>query len=45
VAPHRNTNTYQEFFDIQWKKWVLAVQREGLTQNTVFEQPVRWGVR
>jgi len=45
VAPHRNTNAYEEFFDVQWRKWALAVQREGLTQNTVFEQPVRWSAR
>src|SRR5262249_54057603 len=42
VAPHKNTNTYQDFYDLKWKKWVVVVRRKGLTQNVVFEQPVRW---
>lgn len=40
VSPHRYTNTYGEFFDVKWKRWAVAVQRSGLIQNTVFEQPV-----
>lgn len=40
VSPHRHTNTYSEFFDVQWKRWAVAVQREGLIQNAVFEHPV-----
>jgi hypothetical protein len=44
VTPHQNTNSYQEFFDVQWKKWAITVQREGLSQSTVFEQPVSWSV-
>jgi ABC-type polysaccharide/polyol phosphate transport system ATPase subunit len=35
-------NTYAEFFDLQWKRWMFAVQREDLTQNVVLEQPVNW---
>ena len=42
VAPHKNTNSYQEFYNVKWKKWAVVVQRKGLTQNVVFEQPVRW---
>jgi lipopolysaccharide transport system ATP-binding protein len=41
AAPHQNTNSYDEFFDIKWKRWSVSVQREGLTQSTVFEQPIR----
>ncbi|MHC4115118.1 MAG: Wzt carbohydrate-binding domain-containing protein, partial [Planctomycetota bacterium] len=40
VAPHKNTNTYDEYFDVKWKRWAIAVQRKGLMQLTVFEQPV-----
>lgn len=40
VSPHRHTNTYGEFFDVQWKRWAVAVQRDGLIQNAVFEHPV-----
>lgn len=40
VSPHTNTNTYAEFYDVKWKRWAVAVQREGLIQTTVFEQPV-----
>lgn len=40
VSAHRHTNTYGEFFDVQWKRWAVAVQRDGLIQNAVFEHPV-----
>lgn len=42
VSPGRKTNTYEEFFDLKWKRWALAVQRQGLTQYVVFEQPAMW---
>jgi lipopolysaccharide transport system ATP-binding protein len=46
VSPHRHTNTYAQFFDVQWKRWAVSVQREGLMQATVFEQPVSsWRLR
>lgn len=40
VSPHAHTNTYNEFYDVQWKRWAVAVQREGMIQTTVFEQPI-----
>lgn len=40
ISPHRNTNRYSEFYDVQWKRWAVSVQRPGLIQSTVFEQPV-----
>ncbi len=40
VAPDRNTNTYDEFYDIKWKRWAVSVQREGLAQSVGLEQPV-----
>jgi len=36
----RNTQSYAEFYALQWKRWVVAVQREGLSQSVVFEQPI-----
>lgn len=42
VSPHANTNTYEEFFDVKWKEWAFSVQRDGLVQRTVFEQPVSY---
>lgn len=42
VSPGAHTNTYEEFFDLKWKNWIVLVQREGLTQNVVFEQPCTW---
>lgn len=45
VSPGRHTNTYAEFYDLKWKRWAVAVQRPGLSQNVVFEQPVDWEVR
>lgn len=44
IAPHESTNTYDEFFDLKWERWVFSVQRQGLTQNVVFEQPVSWSL-
>ena len=40
----KNTNTYEEFYDLRWKRWAITVQREGLTQWVVLEQPVIWKV-
>ena len=40
VSPHKNTNSYDEFYDVKWRRWAVAVQREGLIQSTVFEQPI-----
>ena len=43
VTPEsRDCNTVQEYLDVQWKKWAITVQREGLTQTAVFEQPVSY---
>ncbi|HBC42148.1 MAG: ABC transporter ATP-binding protein [Pseudanabaena sp. M046S1SP1A06QC] len=39
VAPHNITNTIDEFFDFKFKYWTFSVQRQGLTQSVVFEQP------
>jgi lipopolysaccharide transport system ATP-binding protein len=39
VAPHNSTNTIDEFFDFKFKYWTFSVQRQGLTQSVVFEQP------
>jgi lipopolysaccharide transport system ATP-binding protein len=44
IAPHEKTNTYDEYFDVQWKRWSIAVQRVGLTQNVAIEHPVAWNV-
>ncbi|OLP16496.1 hypothetical protein BST81_21195 [Leptolyngbya sp. 'hensonii'] len=40
VMPHQNTNTYDDFLDINIKRWAISVQREGLTQSVAMEQPV-----
>jgi len=41
VSPQaKDTNTCGEYFDVQWKRWAVSVQREGLIQSTVFEQPI-----
>ncbi|MDP4092268.1 MAG: ABC transporter ATP-binding protein [Bacillota bacterium] len=43
VTPNRgDCNTVDEYFDVKWKRWAVSVQREGLTQWVVFEQPVIW---
>jgi hypothetical protein len=42
ASPSLNLNTYAEFFDVQWKRWMFAVQREDFTQTVVLEQPVSW---
>ncbi len=44
VAPHRYTNTYHEYFDVKLKRWAVSVQRGGLSQSVVFEQPVSWAL-
>ena len=39
-----DVNICEEYFDMQLKRWAFSVQREGFTQNVVFEQPVSWKV-
>jgi lipopolysaccharide transport system ATP-binding protein len=46
VTPHQNINTCAQYYDVQWKRWAVSVQREGLIQSTVFEQPMSsWSVK
>jgi len=42
VSPGIRTNSYADFYDLRWKSWAVAIQRRGLSQNVVFEQPCRW---
>jgi lipopolysaccharide transport system ATP-binding protein len=39
-----DVNVCDEYFDMQLKRWTFSVQRERLTQNVVFEQPVSWRI-
>jgi len=46
VSPRAgDVNVVDEYFTMELKRWVFSVQREGLTQNVVFEQPVEWRLR
>jgi lipopolysaccharide transport system ATP-binding protein len=44
VFPSHTTNTYDEYFDYKYKRWTVAVQREGLFQTAVLEQPCSWSL-
>ena len=37
-----DVNICEEYFAMELKRWAFSVQRDGFTQNVVFEQPVSW---
>jgi lipopolysaccharide transport system ATP-binding protein len=39
VTPDKDMNTLDEYYDVKWKRWAVSVQRDGLTQSVVLEQP------
>lgn len=44
IAPHQNTNSYDEYFDCKWKRWAFSVHRKGFMQFVVMEQPVVFNI-
>ena len=43
VSPRMgDVNICEEYMAMELKRWAFAVQRDGFTQNVVFEQPVSW---
>jgi lipopolysaccharide transport system ATP-binding protein len=34
------TQSYAEFYALAWKRWAVCVQRAGMSQFVVFEQPI-----
>jgi lipopolysaccharide transport system ATP-binding protein len=32
--------SFDQYYDIQWKRWTIAVFREAMLHNTTYEQPV-----
>jgi lipopolysaccharide transport system ATP-binding protein len=42
ATPDLSRNSYADFFDLQFKKWAVTVQREGVSQNVAYEQPCSW---
>jgi hypothetical protein len=42
IFPNLNVVSFNQYYDIQWKRWVIAVYREGFLQSATYEQPVSY---
>jgi ABC-type polysaccharide/polyol phosphate transport system ATPase subunit len=42
LFPDLKVISFDEYYDIQWKRWAISVFREGMLHSTTYEQPVRY---